>query len=122
MKYVGIDLHKLIIVLCVMNQERKVLDRKTFCCQDTERIRDYVAKLGAVEAVVEAMASYEWFVALIEPLAQRVVPAQAGKLRVIAESTRKTVVVMHLHHARRVKREDEKSGVDRPPDRWRGRG
>ena len=46
MKYGGIDLHKLIIVLSVMNQERKVLERKTFRCQDTEQIRDYFAKLG----------------------------------------------------------------------------
>ena len=90
MKYVGIDLHKLIIVLCVMNQERKVLDRKTFRCQDTEQICGYFAKLGAFEAVVEATASYEWLVALIEPLAKRVVLAHPRKLRVIAESTRKT--------------------------------
>ena len=39
---------------------------------------------------VEATASYEWFVALIEPLAQKVVLANPKKLRVIAESTKKT--------------------------------
>jgi transposase len=39
---------------------------------------------------VEATASYEWFVQLVEPLAQRVVLAHPGKLRVIAESTRKS--------------------------------
>jgi transposase len=90
MKYVGIDLHKQIIVLCVVNQERKILERKEFRCQDTERIRDYFAKLGVFEAVVEATASYEWLVELIEPVAQRMVLAHPGKLRVIAESTRKT--------------------------------
>jgi transposase len=90
MKYVGIDLHKQIIVLCVVNQERKVLDRKTFRCADVERIREYFGHLGVFECVVEATASYEWLVEVIEPLAQRVVLAHPGKLRVIAESTRKT--------------------------------
>jgi len=90
MKYVGIDLHKQIIVLCVVNQERKVLERKTFRCEDAERIRDYFAKVGDFEAVVEATASYEWFADLIVPLAKRFVLAHPGKLRVIAESTRKS--------------------------------
>jgi transposase len=90
MKYVGIDLHKQIIVLCVVNQERKVLERKTFRCADAERIREYFAQLGGFDAVVEATASYVWLVELIGPLAQRVVLAHPGKLRVIAESTRKT--------------------------------
>ena len=39
---------------------------------------------------VEATSSYEWFIQLIEPLADRVVLAHPKKLRVIAESTRKT--------------------------------
>ena len=30
MKHVGIDLHKKTIVLCVVNKERAVLERKTF--------------------------------------------------------------------------------------------
>lgn len=90
MKSVGVDLHKQIIVLCVVSQERKVLDRKTFRCQDTAQIREYFARLGEFQVVVEATASYEWFVALIESLAKRVVLAHPGKLRVIAESTRKT--------------------------------
>jgi transposase len=40
--------------------------------------------------VVEATAAYEWFFLLIEDLADRVVLAHPKKLRVIAESTRKT--------------------------------
>ena len=90
MKSVGVDLHKQIIVLCVVSQERKVLERKTFRCQDTKRIHEYFALLGEFQVVVEATASYEWFVALIERMATRVVLAHPGKLRLIAESTRKT--------------------------------
>ena len=46
--------------------------------------------LDAVCAVVEATASYEWFVQLIEPLAKRVILAHPKKLRVIAETKNKT--------------------------------
>jgi transposase len=40
--------------------------------------------------VVEATSAYEWFIQLVEPLAQRVVLAHPKKLRIIAESTRKS--------------------------------
>jgi transposase len=46
--------------------------------------------LGPFEVAVEATASYEWFVRLVEPLARRVVLAHPKKLRIIAESTKKT--------------------------------
>src|SRR5437660_6164646 len=90
MNYVGIDLHKNTIVLCVMNQDLKVLTRRTLACCEPEAIREFFAGLGPFRAVVEATASYEWLVALIEPLADRVVLAHPGKLRVIAESAKKT--------------------------------
>jgi transposase len=88
--YVGIDLHKKTIVLCVMNQGRKVTHRRTFACGETAAIRDFFAALRPFRAVVEATASYEWLVALIEPLADKVLLAHPGKLRVIAESDKKT--------------------------------
>ena len=86
MNYVGIDLHKKTIVLCVLNQDRKVVHRRTFACADTEAILAFFRGLGPFRAVVEATASYEWLVELIEPLAEKVVLANPGKLRVIAES------------------------------------
>ena len=90
MNYVGIDLHKKTIVLCAMDQDLRVLRRRTFACSDPEAIGAFFAALGAFRAVVEATAGYEWLVALIEPLAERVVLAHPGKLRVVAESTKKT--------------------------------
>ncbi len=90
MNYVGIDLHKKTIVACVMDQDRKVTKRRTLACCETDAIRDFFAGLGPFRAVVEATASYEWLVALIEPLAEKVVLAHPGKLRVIAESVKKT--------------------------------
>jgi transposase len=88
--YVGIDLHKKTIVLCVMSQDLKVTHRRTFGCGDTEATLAFFRGLGAFRAVVEATASSAWLVALIEPLAEKVVLAHPGKLRVIAESTKKT--------------------------------
>ena len=90
MNYVGIDLHKKTISICVVNQERKVLHRRTFYCTDPERIVAFFKELGPFQAVVEATASYEWLVSLIEPLADRVLLAHPKKMRIIAESTRKS--------------------------------
>lgn len=90
MNFVGVDLHKRTIVVCVVNQTRQVLQNRRFVCGDTTGIRESFASLGAFQVAIEATASYEWFVQLVEPLANRVVLAHPGKLRVIAESTRKT--------------------------------
>lgn len=90
MNYVGADLHKKTITLCVMDQNRKVLGRKTLYCVDPDSIREYLRAFQPFEIVVEATASYLWFAELVRPLARRVVLAHPSKLRVIAESTKKT--------------------------------
>lgn len=90
MKFAGCDLHKQSITICVVNQSREVLVRRQIACTNENGIREFFSELGEFEAVVEATASYEWFVRLIEPLARRVLLAHPKKLRVIAESTRKS--------------------------------
>jgi transposase len=93
MKYVGIDLHKKTISGCVVVKERgrkKVAARQRLECRDEAGIKSWFSELGKFEVVVEATASYEWFVKLVEPLAHRVVLAHPKKLRVIAESKRKS--------------------------------
>lgn len=93
MKYVGVDLHKNSISLCVIVKvrgKRKVKARRTYPCRMPERIRKFFESLGKFQVVVEATASYEWFLQLIEDLADRLVVAHPKKLRVIAESKRKT--------------------------------
>lgn len=90
MNFVGIDLHKQTISVCVVSQERKVSARRTFRCCQPDRIRVYFAELGEFQAVIEATASYEWLWVLLEPLADRIVLAHPGKMRIIAESTRKS--------------------------------
>lgn len=93
MKYVGVDLHKKTISICVVVKVRgrkQVLLRRRLECRDVAGIVALFRELGKFEVVVEATASYEWFVKLVEPLAHRVVLAHPKKLRVIAESKRKS--------------------------------
>lgn len=89
MNYVGIDLHKKSISVCVVDQARKVLRREKFPCRE-EVILAFFQSLGPFQAVVEATASYQWLWKLLVPIAQRLVLAHPGKMRIIAESTRKS--------------------------------
>lgn len=90
MKFVGVDLHKQTITVVVVDAAKKMLSRKRFSNLMSEQIAQFLKSLGDFELTVEATASYEWFVQLVEPFAKRVVLAHPGKLRIIAESTRKS--------------------------------
>jgi len=93
MKYVGVDLHKHLIVLCVVVKVDgcpKVVKRARFQCNESDAIRAFFQELGPFQVVVEATAAYEWFFLLIENIADRLMLAHPKKLRVIAESTRKS--------------------------------
>ena len=93
MNFVGVDLHKKTISLCVMvivDRKREVMTRRRFDCQDTPGIREFFETQTPFQVVVEATSSYEWLLQLVEDLADRCVLAHPKKLRIIAESTRKT--------------------------------
>jgi len=90
MNFIGVDLHKKSITVCVMDQNRKILARKTIDCKETDEIVAFFRKFRPFKVVVEATASYPWFVELVEPMADEVILANPKKLRVIAESTKKT--------------------------------
>ncbi len=90
MNYVGIDFHKKTITIHVVNQERKKVDHKRLTCLPTQVIADYFKTVVPFQAVIEATASYEWLMRLPQPLAERMILAHPKKLRVIAESTRKS--------------------------------
>ena len=90
MNFIGADLHKKSITLCVMDEKLKVLARKTVSCDQPDQIVEFFRQFRPFKVVVEATASYLWFVELLEPLAEEIVLANPKKLRVIAESTKKT--------------------------------
>ncbi len=52
MNFVGIDLHKKTISVCVVNQERGVLNRKRFHCSDTGRNSGFFEAIRRFQAVV----------------------------------------------------------------------
>jgi transposase len=90
MNFIGADLHKKLITVCVMNQNLKVLARKTLSCDQPDQIVEFFRQFAPFKVVIEATASYLWLVELLDPLAEKVVLANPKKLRIIAESTKKT--------------------------------
>lgn len=90
MHFIGADLHKQSITMHVVDQGRRKLASKRFDCAIPSAMAQWLEAFRPFSLVVEATASYEWFVQLVEPLAERVVLAHPGRLRVIAESTRKS--------------------------------
>src|SRR5262245_32770793 len=93
MNYIGVDLHKQTISVCVVIQEgraRRVVERATLRCSETAAIAAWFERHAPFEAAVEATAAYEWFLQLIERSAERVVLVHPKKMRVIAESSCKT--------------------------------
>jgi transposase len=90
MNAIGVDLHKKIITVCVMSDKLNVLARRTLYCNRPDEIVEFLRQFQPFKVVVEATASYYWFVELVEPLTEKLVLANPSKLRVIAESTKKT--------------------------------
>lgn len=90
MKYIGIDLHKRIIVMCVLNDKRQLEISRKFTNTQVEEMREFLECQKPFKAVFEATAAFDWFYELIDPLAEGVVLAHPKKLRVIAESTKKS--------------------------------
>src|SRR5271165_4176111 len=64
MNFIGVDLHKKSITICVMDEKRKVLARKTRACTQTDEIVGFCRQFRPFKVVVEATASYVWFVEL----------------------------------------------------------
>jgi transposase len=90
MNYVGVDLHKKVITACVMDANRNILRETKLYPGEPHRIAEFFGRLGEYEVVLEATASYRWFVELLEPTAAEVVLAHPSAMRVIAESSKKT--------------------------------
>jgi transposase len=90
MNSIGVDLHKQIITVCVISDESEIVARKTLYCNKPDDIVAFLKQFQPFQLVVEATASYYWFVGLVEKIAEKIVLANPNKLRIIAESTRKT--------------------------------
>lgn len=90
MRFVGIDLHKRSLTVCVIDRRTGETFTRRFLCSAAAEIVGFFEVLRPFQAVVEATATYDWLWDLLEPIAERLVLAHPGKIRVIAESMKKT--------------------------------
>lgn len=90
MLFVGIDLHKRSMTVCVFDTTTGETLVRRFFCVEQDLILKFFKDLGPFEAVMEATATYEWLWELLEPVAQRLLLAHPKKIRIIAESMKKT--------------------------------
>lgn len=94
MKFIGADLHKKTITFCVLsegkNRKLEMVTTRRLHCALPGLIEEFLHEQGQAELVVEATIGFDWFAALAEKVCRRVVIAHPGKLRIIAESTRKS--------------------------------
>src|SRR5262249_58879723 len=93
--WVDANPHKRRTVLRANTQPRRAVARRSFACCDTESVVAFFGGLRPFQAVVEATASYEWLVELIEPPADQGVLAHPSKVYQIAHTKKKT----DRHHA-----------------------
>ena len=89
MRYVGIDLHKRFLVVCVQDADGRTLAQRRFECCEAAAVRRFFDKLQPFRAVIEASSSYRWLYDLLSPLGE-VVLAHPLKLRAIVAGRAKT--------------------------------
>jgi hypothetical protein len=75
MHSIGVDLHKKIITVCVLDERLRLVAQKTLYCQRPGEIVEFFRQFEQFQVVVEATASYQPFVELVEPLAEKIVLA-----------------------------------------------
>jgi len=89
MRYVGIDLHKAFLVVCVQDARGRSITRRRFSCSESGVVRRFFGKLTPFRAVIEASSSYRWLYDLLSPLGE-VVLAHPLQLRAIVAGRAKT--------------------------------
>jgi transposase len=89
MMYVGIDLHRLTVVVAVEDEGGQVREIRTFQTRDVEIIRTFFSALGSFKAVIEASCSYRWLFDLVSKFGE-VVLAHPFRLRAIVSGRAKT--------------------------------
>lgn len=89
MWYLGIDLHRLTVVIAGVNDSGEAMTPVTIPCQETEAIRQLVAQLGPFRAVIEASSTYRWLYDLLRPYGT-VVLAHPLRLRAMIQRRSKT--------------------------------
>jgi transposase len=67
MWYIGIDLHRRMLVMAAIKDDGEVIDPVRIDCQDTAAILKTVEDLKPFRAVIEASGTYRWLYDLLSP-------------------------------------------------------
>jgi transposase len=89
MWYLGIDLHRLTVVIAGVNDAGEAMNAFTIRCEDTDAIRQAVEKLAPFRAVIEATGTYRWLYDLLRPYGT-IVLAHPLRLRAMIQRRSKT--------------------------------
>ena len=89
MWHVGIDLHRLTVVLAAVNDSGEAMNPMTIPCSDTAAIANAVNALGTFRAVIEATGTYRWLYDLLRPYGT-VLLAHPMRLRAMIQRRSKT--------------------------------
>ena len=90
--FVGIDLHKDSLTVCIMNRRGQVKFHTipTKCKNSITRFFIELGRKHKVVAAVESVGFYHWFWDLVEPLVAQLILADASKVRAAAGRRAKT--------------------------------
>ena len=88
MLYVGLDIHSKSIVACVLGKNGKVIERKS--CRQVDQLMDWLERLARpMQICFEASTGYGQFFETFAKIADRVVVAHPGHLRLIFRAKKK---------------------------------
>jgi len=89
MWHVGIDLHRITVVIAGVNDMGEAMGPVTIRCQDRTAIIEVFKKLGAFRAVIEASGTYRWLYDLLHPYGT-ILLAHPHRLRAMIQRRSKT--------------------------------
>ena len=89
MWHVGIDLHRMTVVIAAIDDTGNAMNPVTIQCKDTAAILAVVAELGPFRAVVEASGTYRWLYELLRPYGT-ILLAHPHRLRAMIQRRTKT--------------------------------
>jgi transposase len=87
MLYVGLDVHSKLLVMCVLDEQGKVVQRA--CVRQVDQLIGALRRLPRFAVCFEASCDYGWLHDALRELTPQVVVAHPGRLRLIFRSKRK---------------------------------
>ena len=90
MFYFGIDVHKKVLFVSVMDQNRSQVFKRRFYASEQECLLETLRRFSPCKVTFEASGCSEWLIDLLRPEVEDVVLAHPGRLRLISQTVKKT--------------------------------